>query len=338
MQRALHRHELDNFSLDISVDQDESLVPQLHDSYAYEFEVRDEVVRIKAESTYGAITACNVLSALRWQDDSLPHCHLVDEPVYPWRGLMIDSSRHFIPIDKLRETLDLMACYRLNVLHLNLSNDQACRFPSERFGRLAHAEHYAKAELTDLVDYAADRAIRVVPELDVPGHTTSWVWAYPEWGAGKLAGPSTGFGMHRACLDPTQSAVREAVRHIFGELAEVFPDEYIHVGGDEVIPTWWNDNADIQAWMGRHGMHSAQELQTWFIRDLGDHLRTLNRRLIGWDEILDENLPQDYVIQAWRGIAGRDHAVAAGHETILSSPYYLDLMLQLTDTTVSNPR
>lgn len=326
LQRALQRHDLDRFAVAVSVSQEESLVPKLGDSYAYELQVDDQGIRIEAASDYGAITACSVLNALCWQEGSLPYCHLVDEPQYAWRGLMIDASRHFLPIEKLRETVDLMACYRLNVLHLHLSDDQACRFPSDRFERLAAEEHYSKTELTDLVDYAADRAIRVVPELDVPGHTTSWVSAYPEWGAGELAGPSTGFGVHQGCLDPTKSAVREAVKHIFSELADVFPDEYVHVGGDEVNSTWWNANDAIQAWMLQHRMRSPQELQTWFIRDLGDYVATLNKRLIGWDEILDENLPKDYVVQAWRGLTARDHAMAAGHKTLVSSPYYLDLM------------
>lgn len=324
--RALQRDGLDRFPVSVSVSQPEPSVPRLEDSYAYEIKVED-AVHIEAESVFGAMSACNVLNALRWEHDSLPSCHIRDAPVYPWRGLMIDTSRHFMPFKRLLETVDLMACYRLNVLHLNLSNDQACRFPSDRFERLAASEHYSKPQLVELVDYAADRGIRVVPELDVPGHTTSWVWAYPSWGAGALSGPSTGFGVHVACLDPTRDDVLEAVKHLFSELAEVFPDEYVHVGGDEVNPTWWRANPTIQVWMAEHGMDSTHALQTWFIRQLGDHLATLGRRLIGWDEVLDAQLPQDYVIQAWRGMVARDHAVAAGHKTLVSSPYYLDLML-----------
>lgn len=313
--------------MEIRIADNSNRVPQLDDNYAYELAVSERGIDIRSDSIWGGITACGVLAALSWRDGSLAHCHLIDSPAYPWRGLMIDTSRHFISMRSLKETLDLMACYRLNVLHLSLSNDQACRFQSARFPRLADTESYSAEELKDLVEFAADRAIRVVPELDVPGHTTSWVWAYPEWGAGHLAESSTGFGVHEACLDPTKPEVLEAIKLVFTELAEVFPDSYIHLGGDEVNSAWWDRNSSIQAWMGSHGMRTAHDLQTWFIKELGDHLVSMGKRVIGWDEILATQLPQTFTIQAWRGIKARDMALQGGHATIVSSPYYLDLFL-----------
>ena len=324
---AFRRYELDRFPVLVRVAESIDRVPRLHDDYAYEVLVSQKGIEIQAASTWGVITACSVLSALSWRDGSLPHCHLIDSPAYPWRGLMIDTSRHFISIRTLKETLDLMACYRLNVLHLNLSNDQACRFQSSRFPRLAATESYSAEELTDLIEFAADRAIRVVPELDVPGHTTSWIWAYPEWGAEKLTEPSTGFGVHEACLDPTNPEVLEAVKLVFSELVEVFADSHVHIGGDEVNPTWWDRNPRIQAWIESHGMANAHDLQTWFIKELGDHLISMGKQVIGWDEVLAEELPQHFTIQAWRGIGARDAARQGGHATIVSSPYYLDLFL-----------
>ena len=240
---------------------------------------------------------------------------------------MIDTSRHFISIPTLKKTLDLMACYRLNVLHLNLSNDQACRFRSTQFPRLAASDSYSAEELHDLIDFAADRAIRIVPELDVPGHTTSWVWAYPDWGAGELKGPATGFGVHEACLDPTKAEVIDAVKCVFDELIAVFPDSHVHIGGDEVNSTWWDRNSHIQAWMDSRGMRTAHDLQTWFIKELGDHLTSRARQPIGWDEVLAADLPTAFTIQAWRGMGARDAALKGGHGTIVSSPYYLDLFL-----------
>ena len=284
-------------------------------------------VDIQADSTWGGITACSVLEALSSRDGSLPYCHLIDGPVYPWRGLMIDTSRHFISIQTLKQTLDLMSCYRLNVLHLNLSNDQACRFRSESFPNLSDSSSYSAEELKDLIDYAADRAIRIVPELDVPGHTTSWVWAYPHWGAGVLKEPSTGFGVHEACLDPTNPEVLNAIKLVFDELVDTFPDSHIHIGGDEVNPTWWDQNPQIQNWMATHGMAKAHDLQTWFIKELGDHLMSRGKQVIGWDEVLAADLPTEFTIQAWRGMSARDVAVGGGHTTIVSSPYYLDLFL-----------
>lgn len=324
---ALNRFGLDRYPVHIHVAKNGDRVPRLEDDYGYKLTVSERGIEIRSDSIWGGITACSVLAALSWLDDALPYCELVDSPAYPWRGLMIDTSRHFISIRTLKQTLDLMACYRLNVLHLNLSNDQACRFQSSRFPRLAASESYSNEELRDLVSFAADRAIRIVPELDVPGHTTSWVWAYPEWGAGKLEKPSTGFGVHEACLDPTKPEVLEAIKHVFSELAEVFPDSHIHLGGDEVNSTWWDGNSHIQGWMTSHGMTTAHELQTWFVKELGDHIMSMGKKVIGWDEVLAADLPKAFTIQAWRGMKARDAALQGGHATIVSSPYYLDLFL-----------
>ena len=300
--------------------------PDLQDSYAYEILIDAAGVKINADSEWGAISAGATLFRLN-RLGVLPYCHLIDRPAYPWRGLMIDTSRHFITIARLEETIELMALYRLNVLHLNLSNDQACRFAPSTAPDLAAQDHYTKCELVQLVEFAADRGIRVVPELDVPGHTTSWVWAYPSWGAGELTSPSTGFGVHEACLDPTSETVREAVYAIFEEVAEVFPDSYTHVGGDEVVSKWWDQNPRIQKWMQQNHLSNAHELQTWFISDLTNHLRSLGKKAIGWDEVLDKELPADVTIQAWRGVEAQEHATEASHPTIVSSPYYLDLFL-----------
>lgn len=324
---ALQRYGLHRYPVHIHIRESIDRPPQLHDDYTYEIRVSAHGIEIRANSTWGGISACSVVAALSGSDDALPFCHLIDGPAYPWRGLMIDVSRHFISIPTLKQTLDLMACYRLNVLHLNLSNDQACRFRSTNFPRLAASESYSSEELQDLICFAADRAIRIVPELDVPGHTTSWVWAYPEWGAEQLKEPSTGFGVHEACLDPTKPEVLEAIKLVFDELAELFPDSHIHIGGDEVNPTWWNRNQHIQAWMAERGMATSHDLQTWFIKELSAHIMSRAKQVIGWDEVLAPDLATGFTIQAWRGMRARDVALKGGYGTIVSAPYYLDLFL-----------
>ena len=228
-----------------------------------------------------------------------------DAPHYPWRGVMVDTVRHFISLDTLRRTLDVMAFYKLNVLHLHLTDDQGFRFRSTNHPELASVHAYSTAELGDLVDYAADRAIRIVPEIDVPGHATSWLAAHPDWGVGgdsAQQGPSTRFGVHDVCLDIENAEVRRAVDTLLGEFAEVFPDEFVHFGGDEV---------------GRDC--------TTFYQHVVETLSGLGKRAIGWDECLHEGLRQDSVIQAWRGIEARDAALRAGHDCVVSAPYYLDL-------------
>ena len=300
-------------------------VPRLADSYEYQLAV-GETVAIRAETEWGALTALATLTQLI-AGGVLDTAEVHDAPHYPWRGVMIDTVRHFISLATLKRTLDVMAFYKLNVLHLHLTDDQGFRFRSNAYPELASADAYSHTELGDLVDYAADRAIRVVPELDVPGHATSWLAAHPDWGVGgvgDLGGPSTRFGVHDACLDIENPDARRAVDTIFAEFAEVFPDPFVHFGGDEV---------------GRDC--------TAFYRHVVATLAGLGKRAIGWDECLHENLRQDTVIQAWRGIEARDAALAAGHDCVVSAPYYLDLFYPAdvhhafdpaTSTKASEPR
>ena len=165
---------------------------------------------------------------------------IIDRPRFEWRGLLIDVARSFININALRRVLDGMAFLKLNVLHLHLSDDQGFRFRSEAFPELASMECYSKIELERLVTYAGDLGIRIIPELDVPGHVTSWLVNYPKWGFSELSEPSGKFGAHKACLDPSNEQLYEDLEILLSELGAVFPDECLHVGGDEVHPEYWS--------------------------------------------------------------------------------------------------
>ena len=268
----------------------------------------DDRVRIAAATEWGALSSLATLTQLG-ANGAIDVAAVRDEPRFPWRGLMIDTVRHSISLDTLRRTLDAMWFYKLNVLHLHLTDDQGFRFQSETHPELASADAYSRPELSGLVADAADRGVRVVPELDVPGHTTSWLAAHPEWGvagSASVSGPSQRFGVHEACLDPDNQAVVDAVESLLGELARVFPDECIHFGGDEVAGL----DADAQ-----HRFHRA----------VVERLAALGKRAVGWDECLAATLPAQTVVQAWRGAGARDAAVAGGYDCVVSSPYYLDL-------------
>ena len=281
--------------------------PRLSDSYAYRMDI-DDRVRIVAATEWGALTSLATLAQLG-ADGSIDVAGIRDEPRFPWRGLMIDTVRHFISLATLRRTLDAMWFYKLNVLHLHLTDDQGFRFRSRTYPELASPDSYSGSDLSGLVAYAADRGVRVVPELDMPGHATSWLAVHPEWavaGSASASGPSRRFGVHRACLDPDNPAVVDAVATILGELASVFPDEYVHFGGDEA------SGLDVEA---QHRFH----------RTVVEHLAALGKRAIGWDECLTSTLPAGTAVQAWRGAGARDAAVAAGYDCVVSSPYYLDL-------------
>ena len=294
-------------ALDFEIVEGARATPALTDSYAYRMAISDRV-RIAAATEWGALAGLATLVQLGARG-SIDVAAVRDEPRYPWRGLMIDTVRHFIGMDTLRRTVDAMWFYKLNVLHLHLTDDQGFRFRSDAYPELASPEAYSRAELAGLVAYAADRGIRVVPELDVPGHATSWLAAHPEWGlpgSASVSGPSTRFGVHGGCLDPGNPAAMTAISALLGELADVFRDECIHFGGDEV--------AGLDAGVQRR-FHGA----------VVERVGALGKRAIGWDECLSPTLPAGTVVQAWRGARARDTAVQAGYDCVVSSPYYLDL-------------
>lgn len=299
-------------------------LPALDDDEGYRLDIAGDRVTVRAATEWGVLRALATLTQCLG-GEPVPAVTIEDRPRFPWRGLMLDVARHFLPAAALHRTLDAMAVFKLNVLHLHLSDDQAFRFPSERFPELASEPHYTRGELERLVQAAADRGIRLVPELDVPGHVTAWLTARPEWG-NRPAAPSRRFGVHRACLDPTRAAVREAVSVLFGELAGVFPDPYLHLGGDEVHPAWWSEDAAVAAFMADHGIADAAELQAWFTAEIAAGIVALGRMPLGWDEILHARVPASVAVQAWRGATARDRALSAGHDCIVSAPYYLDLM------------
>ena len=289
-------------------------------SYQIEFGTR---TTIRAATDWGATHALATITQLAGEQHSI--ARIEDHPTYPWRGLMLDVARHFIPLSALKRTLDAMGLAKLNVLHLHLTDDQAFRFRSETHPELASIEAWDAGELKQLVAYAADRAIRIVPELDMPGHATSWLLARPEWGAGPRPKPSRRFGVHDACLDPTNPAALCAVETLLGELADIFPDPFLHFGGDEVNGNWWNAHVGVQTLVAKHGLKGSSDVQARFNRHVTDLLRRLGKRPIAWDEALHPELARETVIQAWRGNAARDAALAAGFDCVLSAPYYLDL-------------
>lgn len=312
-------------ALEIDCAQQGASWPALDDDESYQIEITPAAVRISAECEWGVLRGLATLAQLTDTDGSIPAARVQDAPRFSWRGLTLDVARHFLPLPDLLRTLDGMALCRMNVLHLHLTDDQGFRFPSAAFPRLASPEAYSREALATLVRHAADLGIRVVPELDMPGHVSSWLTAYPEWGAGPAA-PSRRFGVHEACLDPTRPQVLEAVDTLLGELADVFPDAYLHVGGDEVHPAWWTRSESIRAAMVALGVQTVQDLQARFSAHVAQRVAALGRRMLAWDEALHPALPVHVAVQSWRGATARNRALDAGHDCIVSGNYYLDLM------------
>lgn len=299
--------------------------PAYDDDYSYELVIDAPSIRLAAYSEWGAITGCSTLAQLSAYG-SLPNCTIRDEPQYGWRGLLVDVSRHFMALDTLRSVIDLMHHFKMNVLHLHLTDDQAFRFPVATYPKLASSDHYSKQDLASLVEYASDRAIRVVPEIDMPGHVTSWLVAYPEWGTEIVDAASlSSFGPHAGCLDPSNEAAVQGAITILEEAIGVFPDKYVHIGGDEVDSTWWNRSERVDEWSAQRGLESFQDIQAYFTKRIVQELEDRGRKVIVWDEALHKALPSSVLVQAWRGMRARDVSVGSGFQTLVSSPYYLDL-------------
>lgn len=305
--------------------------PEFGAAEGFELAIADSQLALEGQSVWGVLHGLELLLQLCLEGPTLPCGTIQDEPEYPWRGLMLDVARHFLPMPVLERTIDCMAAARLNVLHLHLTDDQAFRFRSAAFPRLASEQAYSTEALSALVAFAADRGIRVVPELDVPGHVTHMLVAHPEWGPHDAQGHSLArdlaatrrFGVHPGCLDPVSELARTALGTLLDELCACFPDAYLHVGGDEVHPGWWQEAEGLASSAAEVGA-----LQAGFNRFLHSALKARGRRMLAWDEVLHPTLAElepPVTVQNWRGATTRDRALAAGHPCIVSSGYYLDL-------------
>jgi hexosaminidase len=253
-----------------------------------------------------------------------------DKPRFPWRGLMIDSARHFIPFDVIKRNLDGMEAVKMNVFHWHLSENQGFRVESKKFPKLhewgSDGLYYTQDEIRDLIAYARDRGIRVVPEFDMPGHSTAWFVGHPELASGKGPyGIERRWGIFDPAMDPTNEKVYKLLDELIGEMAKTFPDRFFHIGGDEVNGKEWDANPKIQAYMKAHGIKNNDALQAYFSGRVQKLVVKHGKAVVGWDEVLVPGVPKDVVIQSWRGQASLALAAKQGYRGILSNGYYLDL-------------
>jgi len=260
-----------------------------------------------------------------------PAITIQDKPRFGWRGLMIDVSRHFIPLDVLKRNLDGMAAAKLNVFHWHLSDNQGFRVESKKFPKLhelgSDGLYYTQEEVRDVIAYARERGIRVVPEFDIPGHSTAWFVGYPELASGP--GPyqiERRWGIFDPAIDPTQEKTYKFLDEFIGEMTKLFPDQYFHIGGDEVNGKQWNANPKIQEFMHAHDIKNNQELQAYFNKKVQPIVSKHGKTMMGWDEILSPDLPKSIVIQSWRGQKSLADAAKQGYSGLLSHGYYIDLI------------
>lgn len=309
-------------------------VQQLGEDESYTLTVDDRQARLVAPNPLGVLRGLATLRQLAQAGEHgwiVPAVTIEDRPRFPWRGLMIDVSRHFMPLDAIRRNIDGMEAAKLNVLHLHLSDDQGFRVESLRYPKLqqmgSDGLFYTQAQIRDLIAYARDRGIRVVPEFDVPGHTTSWLVGYPELAS--APGPfqiERNWSFHAPCMNPTAEYTYEFLDGFIGEMTALFPDAFFHIGGDEVQGEEWKNSASIQTWMQEHSIKDNAALQAHFNQRVQAMVSKNGKRMEGWDEILDPSLPKDILIQSWRGQKSLAQAARMGYDGLLSSGWYLDLM------------
>ena len=290
---------------------------------------------------WGVQTVRQLLTPGGAQATTLPVVAIRDRPRFAWRGLHLDVVRHFFPVAFIERLLDLMALYKLNTFHWHLTDDQGWRLEVRSRPRLTevgadraatplphdrnqsdgapYGGHYTQDEARQVVAYAAERGITVVPEIEMPGHALAALASYPELGcrgAGYRVG--TSWGIESDVLCAGRESTFTFLEEVLSEVLELFPSRFIHVGGDECPKQSWRACPHCQARCAAEGLHDEDELQSWFIRRMAGWLAARGRRLIGWDEILEGGLAPDATVMSWRGIEGGVAAAASGHDVVMS--------------------
>jgi hexosaminidase len=318
-------------TLVIEVERPKPGVQQYGDDESYRLTVTPQSARLTALEPIGALRGLETFLQLS-VNGSVPAVDITDQPRFGWRGLSLDVSRHFLSVAAVKRAIDGLAAVKMNVFHWHLSDDQGFRMESKKFPLLhqkgSDGLYYTQAQVRDVIAYARDRGVRVVPEFDIPGHATSWFAGYPNLASGK--GPYRVLkktGVFAATMDPTRETTYTFLDGFIGEMAALFPDAYFHIGGDEVAPKGeWSRSLAIKAFMRKNKYTSLNTLQAYFNRRVMAIVTKHGKRMEGWDEILYPDLPKSIVIQSWQGQKSLADAAREGYSGILSAGYYLDLM------------
>jgi hexosaminidase len=342
----------------------------------YLLEARPNRVLIRAPNEAGIFYAMQTLRQMlpprifagalqrnvKW---TIPAADIEDSPRFAWRGLHLDVGRHFMPKEFVKRYIDLLALHKMNVFHWHLTEDQGWRIEIKKYPRLTqvgawrsetligkrdradstkdkydgtrHGGFYTQAEIREVVAYAADRYVTIVPEIEMPGHAQAAIAAYPRLGVkGDSIAVWPRWGVSENIFNAEDSTVR-FLQDVLDEVLALFPGPFIHVGGDEAVKKQWDSDARIQARMRELGVKDAHELQSWFIRQMDDYLTAKGRRLVGWDEILEGGLAPGATVMSWRGIKGGIEAARAGHDVVMTPTTHLYLDYYQSRDTIAEP-
>ncbi|PUZ23929.1 beta-N-acetylhexosaminidase [Chitinophaga costaii] len=330
----------------------------------YQLSITNNELKLQARETAGIFYGLQTIRQLLPLSNeagksscSLPIIEIVDYPRFKWRGLMLDVSRHFFSKDFVKKYIDDMARYKFNIFHWHLADDQGWRIEIKSFPRLTevgawrvprtgqwwsfeppqkdekatYGGYYTQQDIREIVAYAAERHITIVPEIDVPGHSLAAIAAYPYLSDTKnnyYVNPGSKFyNIDDNTLNPADERVYTFLEKVFTEIAALFPGDYIHIGGDECTKQFWKRSTMIQHFMKQQGIQDEQALQSYFIKRVEKILKKNQKKLIGWDEILEGGLAPEATVMSWRGIQGGIDAAKQGHQVIFtpSENTYLDL-------------
>ena len=339
----------------------------------YHLKVATRDISIKAQTPAGIFYAFQTLLQLlppliesrtrvsnrAW---TIPVVEINDAPRFSYRGLMLDVVRHFFPVSDIKRYIDLMALHKYNYLQLHLTDDQGWRIEIPSYPRLQsvsawrketlighlndepsqydgirHGGYYTKAELREIVQYAADRHITIIPEIDLPGHATALLAAYPEMACtGATFEVMREWGVFPNILCPRENTFLFLDR-ILDEVMNIFPGKYIHIGGDEVPKEQWQKSEYCYNLKIQNGLYTNEQLQTWFMRRIAQHIQSHGRQVIGWDELLDGGNIEGATIMSWRGEEGGIAATGKGNYAIMSPSRYCYLNLYQANRSVEQP-
>ncbi|KAF1685186.1 beta-hexosaminidase [Pseudoxanthomonas broegbernensis] len=334
---------------------------------AYSLDIGPRRILVRAGDArglfYGAMSLWQLLAGQQAAAVWLPAMRIEDAPRFGWRGLMLDSARHFQSVEQIKSLLDAMAVHKLNTFHWHLTDDQGWRIQIERYPKLTqiggcripageagtgadgtlhpYCGHYTREQIREVVAHAAARHITVVPEIDVPGHAQAAVAAYPEHGVvDGPTEPSHNWGVNPYLFNPREETVR-FLEDILEEVIELFPGPYVHIGGDEAVKYQWQASPQVQALIGELGLKDEEALQSHVLKRLEAFLEARGRKLIGWDEIIEGGLPPQATVMSWRGIEGGIEAATRGHDVVMvpGDTLYLDfLQTDLPDEPPGRPK
>lgn len=341
----------------------------LYEDESYHLDIKQNQITINATSDLGALHGLETLLQMLQNNSTsfyFPNSQISDFPRFTWRGLMIDAARHFQPVDVIKRNIDGLAAMKMNVFHWHLVDDQGWRIEMKKHTKLielaSDGMYYTQEEIKNIVKYADERGILIVPEIDVPGHGSAILTAYPEIGSKVTTltggtsekniqgtaiatyGVERNAGIFSPTLDPSNPKTYQLLSELFDEVCPLFPGAYFHIGGDENEGKDWDANPKIQAFKKKNNLATNHELQTYFTMQLVPMLKKHGKQLMGWEEILTKNMSKEAIIHSWRGpnegmVAGQSltDAVKKGYKTVLSNGYYIDLMYPIASHYLNDP-